>query len=229
MVEKATVQRSGRATEKALVVAASTIQVAERMNSVLFPLDGIQLLRTLSKEGFIPPEVPVGAGVAGAEARKGETRIRFDAEKMVIAAIASNPRDAVEQMEWLEKLVKAEFGVNTESMAQYYELVSTMLVKARRSPLDIWSSIAPSIPVLTTLSDALGRPLAPFGLRLFGSGQEPNSTDWFEVRIEPQLPNSSSQHFFQIIFRNPARQAVFDYTRRLEETVSRLFTLLEEA
>ncbi len=228
MAEKATVRKGGSGAERAALVAVTAAQVAVRMNSVMFPIDGVQLLRALSKEGFIPPEVPEGARVAGAEARKGETRIRFDAEKMVLAAIASNPKDAVGQLEWLEKLAKTEFRVDTESIAHYYELVVTMVVKARRSPMEVWAAMAPDIPALTRLSDVFGRQLAPFGLRLFEPGHEPNSTEWFEVKVEPQLPNSTSQHFFQIILRNPRRQIVLDYGRRLEETVSRLFAALEE-
>lgn len=229
MADKSTLTKDGKATKPAPVRTVSTrVALSVRTNSVIFPLDATQLLKDLTSEGFIPPDLPENVRVTPIEVRKGETRIRFDAEKMVLGVTSPNPKDAVSQFSWLESRVKSEFSFDTVATAHYYELVANLLVRATRNPLETWSKRVHGLAGLAPFSELFGLDLAPFGLRLFGAGQVPNSTEWFEVRMEPQIPNTTTQHFIQIIYRSARREMVVDFTNRLDDRVSRLLGTLEQ-
>lgn len=206
-------------------------------DSVLFPFDAGSLLRSLARQGFLVPESLLKAILAaphvarlepsGAVARKGEVVIGMNAERKTMSVHASGPQSVLSEMESLESLLKDEFGVDSSSIAQFYEFTASLSIKAGKNPLESWGAQLGQSPMIQEVSEVIGIDVSLFGLRLVGKGQVPMQTDWFDIRIEPLVHSPTTHHYVEIVFRNSGRDTVFGFVRELERTLEGLISMLE--
>lgn len=221
-----------RAGAPQVTIASSTVSLSVKYMSALFPFDAAALLRSISRQGFIPPEAVLAGGprvgIARAQARKGELALRIEPDRMLLGVVGPEPADLLKEMDALEALLRRDFDVASADLAHYYELLATLVVGASVSPFDRWTKRFAGHPLLAAVSTVFGRPVQPFGLRLVPAGERPNQPDWFEVRIEPVAVHPDTRHYLQFVFRNSRRDVVFDFTRRLKDIVRQLVTAAEE-
>jgi hypothetical protein len=216
-----------------------TVSLAVKYGSVLFPFDIGKFVLALSREGFLLPEsledtilaLPLRRrlGLSGIVARKPDLAVRVDQEAQVVAIHAVDARAALREMEAVEVLLKEQFAVVSQSLAQYYEFMASMTVRAGVDPSEAWTALLSQTSVVEEASKVLRKDLSPFGLRLVPKGSVPNQTDWFDIRIEPEMHAPDSYHYIDVIYRNSDRADVFAFVRNLEKAVKALVSIVEGA
>ncbi|MDO8673784.1 MAG: hypothetical protein Q7O66_20430 [Dehalococcoidia bacterium] len=210
------------------------LSLSVKYTSVLFPLDTLQFLRAVSKQGFIIPDsieqVPFGTRVeiSGLIARKGDISVRVDSNRQVLGVQAPNVNSVLDEMDSIESLLKTELDLDSHALADYYELLASLTIKAGRHPLECWETHFAEAPILNKFSDVLGTDVSLFGVRLAVRGEVPNQPDWLEIRIEPSVQSPQKHHSVQIICRHSRRDEVFAFGRKLEDTLRNLISLVEQ-
>ncbi len=210
------------------------LSLSLKYNSVLFPFEAVQFLKALSKQGYLLTDpigpMPLGmrAEVSGIVGRKGDVAVRLDMPRQILGVSAPDAKSAVAEMDALESLVKAEFGFESSHLAQYYALLAGLTIRAKKNPIASWQAYAAQLPLIEKASQALGMKVSLFGIHLTPQGQVPNQADWCDIRIEPFTPSASDHHSVEVIFRRARRDEVFTFTRRLDDIISDLVSLVEQ-
>ncbi|TKJ30156.1 MAG: hypothetical protein CEE40_05785 [Chloroflexi bacterium B3_Chlor] len=205
--------------------------------SVFLPFDIPGFLQVLREQGyFVTPSleeataaVPFGArlGASGLVARKADVGIRVDGDRQILGVVAPNASTALTEMDSLESLLKDGTGVDSPGLAQYYEFLASLTVRAKVSPLESWNRHLADVPLVQQASRLMGMKVSPFGLRLAPVRQVPNQPDWCEIRIEPQVQSPRDSHYLEIVFRGANRDKVFAFVSGFEETLDGLISLVE--
>jgi hypothetical protein len=213
----------------------SQLSLSVKYSSVLFPFEPIQFLRALSKQGFILPEsvggpVPLGmrAEFSGIVGRKGEVSARLDAARQILGVHAPEVKSAVTEMDLLESLIKTEFSLDSSSLAQYYELLASLTVKAKKNPLECWQTHSAQLPIIEKAAQVIGMEVSLFGVMLTPKGEDPNRADWLDIRIQPLIQSARDHHNVEVVFRRSRRDEVFAFARKLDNTLSNLLALVEK-
>lgn len=210
------------------------LSLSLKYRSVLFPFEPLQFIHILSRNSFIPtdipPTVPLGmrADVNGVVARKGDVGIRMDTGRLILAVHGTDPKTCVTEMEALDDLIQEEFGLENPREAQYYELLAGVAMKAQTSPLASWQKRGNEFPFANKAAAIIGWDVAPFGVRLCPKENIPNDPDWFDIRVEPLVQSATRQHSVEIVFRRAKRDEVFAFVSALDSTITRLLALVEE-
>ncbi len=211
------------------------LALAIKYKSVLFPFDVFNFLKAISKRGFIlPPDslepAPLGTRleVKGTVGRKGEVSIGLNTEQHSLQVEAPNSSAAVTEMESIELLLRDEFDLESPRLAEYYEFLASLSVRATKNPLDSWYVHFAQLAVLKQFSEVVGRQVSPFGVRLAEKGGIPTQTDWFELRIEPLVQAPTTHHLIEVVFRRARGEEVFAFVRQFEDTLPGLLGLVEQ-
>jgi hypothetical protein len=211
------------------------LAIAVRYRSVLFPFDVFNFLRAVSKLGFIlPPEsiepAPLGTRleVTGTVARKGEVAVRLNTERQILQVEAQNPNAAVTEMASIESLLRDEFELDSSQLAEYYEFLASLNMRAKKNPLASWSAHFAELAIVQRFSEMVGREVCPFGVRLADKGGIPTQTDWFELRIEPLVQAPTTHHLVEVVFRRARGDEVLAFVRKFEDTLPALLGLVEQ-
>ncbi|MGH7204579.1 MAG: hypothetical protein ACREI2_00060 [Nitrospiraceae bacterium] len=211
------------------------VSLSVRYNSVLFPFDTIQFLSTISKEGFLQQQQPVGPlppGVrieaSGIVGRKGAVSVRIDADRLIFGVNAPDVETVLSEMNTLESLLKSAHSFESSSLAKFYELLAGITIKAKKNPVECWRSHFAEVPVLKKMSQLLERRISPFGVRLAPSGELPNQTNWFEIHIVPNVPLSTDYHDVEVVYRHSSREDVFTFAKKLDAVLSAILSIVEQ-
>ncbi|MBI2303914.1 MAG: hypothetical protein HYU86_04100 [Chloroflexi bacterium] len=209
------------------------VHLSVSYNTALFPFDILELSRMLPSVGYvILQELPVqfGArlGMSGVLAKKGDTALSLNSERYTVTTQTQEPNAALEEFEFIERLIEEEFGFRGEEHASFYEVISEATVRTKKNPLLMVEEHSRSISLLGRLSKALGHPVGVFGFRLVPPGADPNRPDWFDIRIEPEVLNCTRRLSISIIFRNHERPKVLQFVRTLPQVLTNLVAELEE-
>ncbi len=210
------------------------VSLIVRYNVVLFPFDSIEFQRELATQGFIlrEPEEPIPLGtrreISGSVARKGNVSVHLDTPRKVVGVHALDVKTALEEMDSLEALIKEEFGIDSSGMAEYYEFLAGVYIRAERSPVDSWANIFENLPVIKKASDIIGMDSTSFGIRLVPKGGVPNQVDWFDIRIEPLVQSATDYHSVQVVYRRTSRDEVFAFVRGFDGHLAALLSLVEQ-
>ncbi len=210
------------------------LSLAVRYGTVLFPFDTLQFLQALERHGFVATEeignVPFGARftVSGIVARKAQASVRIDADKQVVGILSPSIDQTVEEYLLLEKLVSDEFGIDSSTLASFYEFLCSGDVKAKKSPVKQFDAHFANLPITQDLSTIIGKQSLLFGLRLVPKDGTPNSKYWFDIRIEPSIHVPTEKYDFQVVYRNSQRDDVLAFAKKINQTVGSLISVLEK-
>lgn len=211
------------------------LAVAVKYKSVLFPFDVFTFLRAISKRGFIlPPDslepAPLGTRleVKGTLARKAEVSIGLNTERQILQVEAPNTSAAVTEMASVESLLREEFDLESSQLAEYYEFLASLDIRAKTNPLDRWFDHFTHLPIVKRFSELVGREVCPFGVRLADKGGIPTQTDWFELRMEPLLQAPTTHHRIEVVFRRARGDEVMAFVRKFEDILPALLELVEQ-
>lgn len=203
-----------------------------KYNVVIFPFDIFLFLNALPSLGFVltDPDTPISvkSEISPFPARKGDIAVRIDPNRKLFGIHATNVESVLEEMDKLESWLNEKFQVDGSKLAEYYETIASLTVKATKNPLECWSTHLKQDPILTKFSDILGTEVAPFGLRLSPKGEGPNQTNWFEIRVEPDVEMAANHHHVSVIYRRSNKEEVISFVAKLDEVIGNFIELVEQ-
>ena len=203
-----------------------------KYDAVLFPFDVVSMLNALPDQGYILEDElrhlgTSGLQVRGIVARRADVAIRIDTDKYLLGVNTSSHVVAVEELEAVEQILDEQLGFEGGPKAQYHEFTSRFPVRAGTDPISSWADRFSNNPVLTALSNVLGEPASPFGLRLSPAGQPPNQVDWFDIHLEPLVGSARTHHHLNVVYRKAQRAAVVDFISRFGDIMTNMLSIVE--
>jgi len=215
-------------------ISVRSVHLAVRYKTLHFPIDPVELAHIVPEAGYVVADrdllsVPFGARVAisGPVATKGDTELRINSERGILATRGRDADSVVDEFEALEGFLEEQFAFDSQGASRFYELLAELTVTSAENPLSVMARQSEGVAVLQRLGEVLGFPVSNFTLRAVGTGQEPNDNNWSEVRIEPSIPDTTTRFFVSIVFRNEERDLVVGFARNLTQTVDRLIEEVE--
>jgi len=166
--------------------------------------------------------------VSGIVGRKGGVSVRLDAVRQVLGVNAPDVKTALVEMDSLESLVKNEFDLDSSSLAQFYEFLAGLTIRAKKNPLEIWYTHFEQVPIIRKTSEVIGTEVSPFGIRLAPKGEVPNQANWFDIRTEPLVQSAIEHHDIEVIFRRSRRDEVSAFVRKFDDVLDALLSLVEQ-
>ena len=203
-----------------------------RMKTVLFRFDSVSFLRELqSDRGFMMTTeaanyIGTAQNVGGDPlARKGDLSFGVDMEKHSVRLRGPDPLAVLEEWRAVLGLLESRFNMDL-SRAWFFEFQTTLFATASADPTRVFSSGA-SNELLKGAAAVLGRETGLFGLR-FSAPKDPNSADWFEVKIEPSLWAATREYSLNAVFRSAQRDDVYAFVASADDTFRELIDLVEK-
>jgi hypothetical protein len=166
----------------------------------------------------------------GIVARKGDTAIRLETERKVLAVQGPTAKESFDALSELERWIDREQGIKSAEIATYYEISSSGLVKAGKSARAIFTKHYPrTSPLMLEVRNAIGIDLDIFGVSLASAGQLPNQENWCDIRIRPHLPEGNSRFAFELIFRDKNRPKFAEFIQNHDRYITSLVKVIEES
>lgn len=201
------------------------------LDKVIFPLDFRDLRYALAKNGYelspvkdLPPP-PALIGFGGEIARIKETRVLADSEAGEIAVTSRLLGEACQSFEDLANIIASELGLDLHSKVKYYQVTVHYRVTTGKTPFEEISK-AENKEFMTKFSEIMKEDLSSFSIRLCPKGAVPNSENWFDIAIEPEVIDERFYHV-GVVFRSSKRDKTEAFVKNLESNLLKLIGLIE--
>lgn len=211
------------------------LTLSVRLLGPLFPFDPIRFGRALRDQAWLlsdqfPRAAPVGARVVleGVVARKGDVGILLHSERLQLGVVAADTDSLVSEFLQMEAIIRKEFRLDLRKNAYFYEFIAGVTIKTSKSPLTQIQSNFTTTGLFQKLGEALGSPVAPFGLRIALSDEPPNQPRWMEIKIEPDVLDPHDLLSADTVMRDPDRDTVVNFVKRFDKTVTAIAGILEQ-
>jgi len=203
-----------------------------RLNYVIFPIDFRELRRVLAKYGYELPHIdrlpppPTRIAFGGNIARKGETIIVAESEIGEIGVVSRSLQEAKKSFEELANIINSELGISLYENVRFYWYIVHYKVDTGKIPRSQLAKIE-NDRYINRFSEILGKDLSMFSIRLSPKDATPNSENWFDIAIEPDLMDERLYHV-GIVFRNPSKSETETFVSNLEDNIIKLLQAIEE-
>lgn len=214
-------------------IISEDVRYSVRLNYVIFPLEFRDLRTSLARNGYelariegrIPPR-PAQIAFAGEIARKGEIVVYIDSSEGEIAVHGRSLDEVLMGFEQLSKVVQTELGIDIHSNVWYYQLVAHYTIKTGTIPRHAIPKAVEGNPHFSKFNEILAEQTSMFSIRLSPKDKIPNTADWFDIAIEPDVLNPEAYHI-GVVFRNPNRVRSEDFVKNLKRAVFNLLKVVE--
>jgi hypothetical protein len=213
-----------------------TARLVDCYGTVLFPFDALAFVAALERHDYVLVQELAQAGlgaqrieVSGVVARRGDVGVYLNTERYSIGVVSASPEILVEEIESLHTVVRDDLDADPLAALRYCEFVASLTARAYANPLEMGHGHFAAHPLVQRISATLGSPVAPYGVRLGSARQNPNQTDWTELKIEPLAPVAASTYIVEAIFRRSERNDVLTFVRGFDATVDAVLRALGEA
>lgn len=214
-----------------------------RLNSIFFPLSveelavGLETLgytisehvRATMTPGLRPMGVRVSIGGIIAEKAEPPLRVRIEMDKGILGVDGRDIDQVIEDFRQIENWIAKEHEVDLGSEAKFYESIfeGTLAVGRTRSPIDTLKQLFSDSAYPSKFSEAVGREVTNFGIRLVEKGQAPTGDTWFDLRIEPSVQRSASDYMVNAVIRGPSLLVQVEEVQHLQGKIHRLVSVME--
>jgi len=202
-------------------IREARVELSVRYSGVLFPFRIESLAETLPHLGFvvggeIQSRFPARLIVSGVIASKGDLSVQINTERQYWGLIGHEHEAVTTEFQAVEDLIEGKLGFPSRKNAMFYETQAQFFLDASPGKRPI-AEIQRHLGSLTSFGQwgsLLGRPVAHFGLRLVPTDALPNSPNWFDLRIEPEVLQPEFVYVVHLIFRDASREDVLALARR---------------
>jgi len=217
-----------------LTVTGKRLRIGVRYTSVFFPFDGTLFLEAVEKLGYtltgdLTDLVPGRRiSVDGIIARKGPLAIRLHTDRNTIVVQGPGVNDILDEVDSIESRLKDDLGFDRSGLLDFYEFTAYFLIRSEKSPLESWYAHLAATEIMQSISKVFDGEVYPFGLRLGLKDLDPNQGQWLDVNILPAFTPAGDQYLVDVVFRDAARDKVFDFARNAQNSVLALLSKVEE-
>ncbi len=219
------------------MVTWNKLALIERFSDVLFPIQPAELLQALPQLGWIVAKevfeegLPPGKETATKKepATKGDLYLRLNTDNKTLGVEGRKltPDKVLEGFQALKEFCVENLDPSPEMKTHYTEITGDGWVRAKKDPLKTIQSSWKGSSLIERASKVLGMDATNFGATLVPAGAHPDAANWWHLRIEPQVPSSSTRYHISVVWRNEAPDETFKMMRKLDDTINRLVSEIE--
>ena len=206
-----------------------------RYAGVLFPFRIESLSEALPHLGFvvgdeIQARFSARLSVSGAIATKGDLAVQVNSERGYWGLIGHDPEGVTAEFLAVEDVVEGKLGFPSRQEAMFYETQAQFFLDAApgKRPIAEIQRHFTELRSLGRYGSLLGRPVANWGFHLVPPDISPNSPNWFEIRVEPEILQPEVVYLVHVVFRDAKREDVLALARRGIQLAEEAVKLVEE-
>ena len=194
-------------------------------NHVILPFDLRDLVTCLDvldyrMPGPLPPEPSSGPpsmtwGATGPVGHKGSFVADMNIEKQFIGVSGGDPSSNFNEVSDLVDLMEKE-GMVSHERIRYYEFQGRYRIQTDRGLQSMLKS-GDGSAIVKNGSRAFGKEMGLFTARLAAKDLETDSSDYFEIFIEPRITRPRSEIGISAVYRNSDSKAFGKFLSRFEE------------
>jgi hypothetical protein len=209
----------------------SIMTIGSFLDVVLFPLTFSEILNSLEKNGYeLSPAIPFprptgrfrGSGQIG---RKGNISINIDGGEKSLIIAGTSLEDVRDEFHTLFKTILDDYAFNLDEIVKFYQYTATYRYKTKKNPFLTISKSCEYLKI-KELSEIIGEPLKTFGIRFASADNIPNSEDWCDVKITPDIEKNDG-YIFEIVYRNKNKDNYQTFISNIETNLMKVVSLLE--
>lgn len=209
------------------------IEMMVHYADVLFPFHVESLVEVLPHSGFIvagevAPQFGSRVVISGIIGTKGELKLQINTIAQYIGLRGSDPAQVAEEFDALEDLLLHKVGFASQASAKYYQMQFQAIIDSttRTALADVQRHFS-SLPILSELSTTVGHPVTNFGFRLVTPDVAPNATEWFDMRVEPDVLQPNQSYLVYLVYRSSNRLEIVGFARDITKTISKVLKVIE--
>lgn len=186
----------------------------------LFPFRIESFTEVLPHLGFVVPEqiqrqFNARLRLDGPIGMKGEIRLWANTDRRTIGVRGHEHDHVTDEFVAMEEALDERLNFKSSERAEFYEIQMQALVEAREhSPLAVTQRQFEGADLWRRLGAVLGQPVINFGFRIVPPGRVPNSINWFDIRIEPEVLQPDRLYLVQVVLREAEREQVIQTSRK---------------
>ena len=217
-------------------VETRRLRIATVLKFIIFPLTAPDVIEALRKRDYIirapplPPHPPRGglSYISGPIAEKEGCVVDVNSEKGFVGIEGVSLNSIRKVYDEILGILNIDLAVDLDKSHRYSEVISEMIVRSKRSPIEVFSRIFQDTTLLKEVKQAVKDEVALYSLRLFPRGQVANSDEWFDITIEPNVIRPHLEYHTWLVYRSPNRAKVEEFFfERQNALITRLISVLE--
>jgi len=204
-----------------------------RLNDVLFPIDGSELVEALARVGYsVQPKLPpararMRISFAGEIARKNGITIDGNSDRGILGVTAKSYDSAMATYDEVRAIISNELKINIEERSRFFEIIAEYKFDSAKNPLASIGKAFGGTRKLKDISDIFNQKTSMYSLRLVPEGKVPNQEEWLDITIEPDLIKPDSTYNIAVIFRSSQKKIVEQFGKDLETRLSKAIDTIE--
>lgn len=221
-------------SEMETIIHRVQMRITLHFEFVLFPIDFVELIRTLSNKGFeiIAPPPPValpGArlGFKGDLAKKGKCIIDINPDRQILGVKGVDFGEIDVVYKELKEIIQNDLDINIEKRIRFYELTGEYEIESNKRAIDSIANLFAQNDFVSKCTSILDNEVTIFTIRLVSKGQIPNQEEWFDISIEP-IVLKPSLFLLSAVFRSKNESKVLTFARTSESKILELIRLIQD-
>ncbi len=210
-------------------------KLTARHQYIIFPFTTGEYLSALSKTNLDyvlspPPKTPlapIGSVLdwSGTVGKKGNVSLVFDSLVQNIGVDGSDPIESLNVFSEILDIIKTSLEPKNDKFVNFYELISNYSVETGQSPLEKLAEINPEGGLYDKIQGIIQEPVSSYSLHVCSSGKKIESTDWFDIKIQPKPRNAEKTFDIMAIYRSKEKSKVDSFVTNIEEYFQKILAL----
>lgn len=208
-----------------------SLRLVERFGNVLYPIDLPILLRLLPTIGYVVGKRVLKGVLEPGEslALKGNVELILNQDNKTMGVQGREISEVVDGFSELRNFWLDQLSPSPSAETHYIELGGEGIVRSQKNPTEVFTGFWAQFERIQRLSKTVRFGVVNFGLRLVPQNVDPNNTDWFDLRIQPQVISSANQYYVNIVWRSKNMETALDNFRKVNETIGAVIREVEKA
>jgi hypothetical protein len=215
--------------KKGLDLRWVSLRLVERFMNVLYPLDIPILLRLLPNIGYVVPKKVFKGIVEPGEALaiKGNMELVLNQDNKTLGVQGRDISEVVEGFNELRNFWTEELNPSPVAETHYIELGGEGIVMSNTNATGVFNDFWNRFEIMQKLSKIIGFDVTNYGLHLATRNTDPNNTEWFDLRIQPQVISSANKYYINIVWRSRDMDKVLNGFTKLNDMIGALIKEVE--
>ncbi|MCH8915847.1 MAG: hypothetical protein IIA82_08415 [Thaumarchaeota archaeon] len=219
-------------------ITAKRNRLSVRYRYVIFPFvtGDLQnaLARTKMDYVLIPPPktgpTPIGVSLDwnGIIGKKGNVAIQFDSLPQVIGVDGSDLNESINVFLEILDIVKTSIEPTIDENAIFYELLSNYAIETGENPMERLGKIKPEGNLNEKIKNIIQEPVLNYGFHIYSSDKKIQSSDWFDINIQPAARSSEKTFDVMTVYRNKDKSKVEKFVSNHDDYIRKIFDELNK-
>ncbi len=219
-------------------ITAKRNKLSVRYRYIKFPFAAGEFLDTLAKAdmGYTvapPPNAPpppMGQVLdwSGMIASKGDVSIELDSFMQIMGCRADDITQLTNVFFEVIDILETSLVPNLKEYANFYEFISNYGIETGEAPLERLGRIIPEGKIYEKMKEILQEPILAYNFHIRSADKKIESTDWFNMNIQPTSRNSDRIFDVQTIYRDKDKLKVEKFASNYEDNLRKIFDELNK-